>query len=89
MKINTGLPAHDLNAVGAAAKAIEAQGFSGVSTQENRQMPFTLGGSGDEYDKPRAAHQYCHCLCAQSHGGGEYVVGYTARQQGAFYAGHW
>jgi probable F420-dependent oxidoreductase len=40
MKINTGLPAHDLNAVGAAAKAIEAQGFSGVSTQENRQDAF-------------------------------------------------
>ena len=40
MKINTGLPAEDLNAVGPAAKAIEAQGFSGVSTQENRQDAF-------------------------------------------------
>ena len=40
MKINTGLPAHDLNAVGSAARAIEAQGFSGVSTQENRQDAF-------------------------------------------------
>jgi len=40
MKINTGLPAEDLNAVGPAARAIEAQGFSGVSTQENRQDAF-------------------------------------------------
>lgn len=40
MKINTGLPAHDLNAVGSAANAIEEQGFSGVSTQENRQDAF-------------------------------------------------
>jgi probable F420-dependent oxidoreductase len=40
MKINTGLPAHDLNAVGPAAKAIEAGGFTGVSTQENRQDAF-------------------------------------------------
>ena len=40
MKINTSLPAHDLNAVGPAAKTIEEQGFSGVSTQENRQDAF-------------------------------------------------
>ena len=40
MKINTGIPAHDLNAVGAAAQAAEANGFSGISTQENRQDPF-------------------------------------------------
>ena len=40
MKINTGLPVQDLNAVGAAAQAIESRGFSGVSTQENRQDAF-------------------------------------------------
>ena len=40
MKINTGIPAHDLNVVGAAARAAEANGFSGISTQENRQDPF-------------------------------------------------
>ena len=40
MKINTGLPAHDLNAVGSSAKAIEDGGFTGVSTQENRQDAF-------------------------------------------------
>ena len=40
MKINTGLPAHDLNAVGTSAKAIEDGGFTGVSTQENRQDAF-------------------------------------------------
>jgi probable F420-dependent oxidoreductase len=40
MKINTGIPAHDLNAVGAAAKAVEARGFTGISTQENRHNPF-------------------------------------------------
>ncbi len=40
MKVNTGIPAQDLNTVGAAAKTAEAGGFSGISTQENRQDPF-------------------------------------------------
>ena len=40
MKINTGIPAHDLNLVGAAAREAEASGFDGISTQENRQDPF-------------------------------------------------
>ena len=40
MKVNTGIPVHDLKAVGAAAQTAEAAGFSGISTQENRQDPF-------------------------------------------------
>ena len=40
MKVNTGIPVHDLKAVGAAAMAEEASGFSGISTQENRQDAF-------------------------------------------------
>ena len=40
MKILTSIPAHDLNAVGDAAKQFEAEGFSGVSTQENRHDAF-------------------------------------------------
>lgn len=40
MKIITGLPVQDLNAVGGAARTVENQGFSGVSTQENRQDAF-------------------------------------------------
>ena len=40
MKINTGIPAHDLHAVGPAAKAVEERGFSCISTQENRQDAF-------------------------------------------------
>ncbi|MGB0996806.1 MAG: TIGR03617 family F420-dependent LLM class oxidoreductase [Pseudomonadales bacterium] len=40
MKVNTGIPVHDLKAVGAAAMAVEANGFSGISTQENRQDAF-------------------------------------------------
>ena len=40
MKINTGIPADDLMAVGVAAKAVEARGFTGVTTQENRHNPF-------------------------------------------------
>ena len=40
MKVNTGIPVQDLKAVGAAAQAAEATGFSGISTQENRQDPF-------------------------------------------------
>ena len=40
MKVNTGIPAHDLTAVGEAAKIVEQNGFHGVSTQENRHNPF-------------------------------------------------
>jgi len=40
MKVMTSIPAHDLNAVGPAAKAVESAGFSGVTTQENRHDPF-------------------------------------------------
>ena len=36
MKVTTSLPTHDLNAVGAAAKQVEKNGFDGVTTQENR-----------------------------------------------------
>jgi probable F420-dependent oxidoreductase len=40
MKVLTSIPAHDLHAVGPAAAAVEARGFAGVSTQENRHDPF-------------------------------------------------
>ena len=40
MKVNTSIPAHDLTAVGGAAKTVEARGFAGISTQENRHNPF-------------------------------------------------
>jgi probable F420-dependent oxidoreductase len=40
MKVITGVPAHDLSQVGAAAIAAQNRGFSGISTQENRQDPF-------------------------------------------------
>ena len=40
MKVNTSIPADDLNAVGAAARNAQKSGFSGISTQENRQDPF-------------------------------------------------
>ena len=40
MKANTGIPAHDLTAVGPSAKQIELKGFHGISTQENRHNPF-------------------------------------------------
>ena len=40
MRANTGIPSHDLTAVGDAAKMVEASGFYGVSTQENRHNPF-------------------------------------------------
>ena len=40
MKVITGIPAHDLNRVGEAAKIVEENGFYGVSTQENRHNPF-------------------------------------------------
>ena len=40
MRANTGIPSHDLTAVGDVAKMVEANGFHGVSTQENRHNPF-------------------------------------------------
>ncbi len=40
MRVNTSIPAHDLNAVGPAAKRVEESGFYGISTQENRHDAF-------------------------------------------------
>ena len=40
MHINTSLPAHQLNSIADAARQIEAAGFDGVTTQENRHDPF-------------------------------------------------
>src|SRR3981189_2940573 len=40
MRVFTGLPQYDLSKVGSAAQAIEAAGYTGVSTQENKHEPF-------------------------------------------------
>src|SRR6266576_6768573 len=40
MRVFTSLPQHDLSKVGPAAQAIEAAGYTGVSTQENKHDPF-------------------------------------------------
>lgn len=40
MRVFTTLPQEDLRKVGPAARAIEATGYTGVSTQENRHEPF-------------------------------------------------
>ncbi|WP_421994245.1 TIGR03617 family F420-dependent LLM class oxidoreductase [Reyranella sp.] len=40
MRVFTTLPQEDLRKVGPAARAIEATGYTGVSTQENRHDPF-------------------------------------------------
>ncbi|MGD9885773.1 TIGR03617 family F420-dependent LLM class oxidoreductase [Reyranella sp.] len=40
MRIFTTLPQEDLRKVGPAARAIEAVGYTGVSTQENKHEPF-------------------------------------------------
>src|SRR3954467_4713647 len=40
MRVFTTLPQEDLRKVGPAAQAIEADGYTGVSTQENRHDPF-------------------------------------------------
>jgi probable F420-dependent oxidoreductase len=40
MRVFTTLPQQDLRKVGPAARAIEATGYTGVSTQENRHEPF-------------------------------------------------
>src|SRR5213596_3478393 len=47
MRIFTTLPQENLAKVGPAAQAIEATGYTGVSTQENRHEPFlSLAVSG-------------------------------------------
>src|SRR5258707_8275969 len=40
MRVFTSLPQHDLRQVGRAAQAIEAAGYTGVTTQENKHDPF-------------------------------------------------
>ena len=40
MRVFTTLPQENLATVGQAAQAIEATGYTGVSTQENRHEPF-------------------------------------------------
>ncbi len=40
MKVTTSIPAHDLNAVGAASIEVESQGFNGITTQENRHDAY-------------------------------------------------
>jgi probable F420-dependent oxidoreductase len=40
MKITTGIPLDDLRKVPSAVQRIEAQGYSGIHSQENRQDPF-------------------------------------------------
>ncbi|MDP1966404.1 MAG: LLM class flavin-dependent oxidoreductase [Reyranella sp.] len=40
MRVFTTLPQEDLRKVGPAAQAIEATGYTGVSTQENRYDPL-------------------------------------------------
>jgi hypothetical protein len=50
MKANTGIPAHDLTAVGPSAKQVELRGFHGISTQENRHNPFFASGSSSDGD---------------------------------------
>ena len=40
MRVFTSLPQHDLSKVSAAAQAIEAAGYTGVTTQENKHDPF-------------------------------------------------
>src|SRR6201993_4671505 len=40
MRVFTSLPQHDLAQVGSAAQAIEAAGYTGVTTQENKHDPF-------------------------------------------------
>ena len=40
MRVFTTLPQENLAKVGAAAQAIEAAGYTGVSTQENKHEPF-------------------------------------------------
>jgi hypothetical protein len=55
MRVFTTLPQENLTNVGAAAQAIEATGYTGVSTQENRHEPFlSLAVAGAAHPRVRA-----------------------------------
>ena len=84
MKINTGIPAHDLNAVGAAAQAAEANGFSGISTQENRQDAFMPLAVAAAHTSTLELRTSIAAAFAQPDGGSEYVVGFAASFQQQF-----
>jgi len=57
MRIFTSLPQEDLRKVGPAAQAIEAAGYTGVTTQENKHDPFlSLAVAGPTFRiEPRMA----------------------------------
>ena len=49
MRVFTTLPQEDLRKVAAAARAIEAEGYDGVASMENKHDPFlalAVGASG-------------------------------------------
>jgi len=74
MRVFTTLPQENLGHVGAAAQAIEATGYTGVSTQENRHEPFlSLAVAGGEEDgvEPRTRLE----------------EGFLLREEGGFFLG--
>ena len=76
MRVFTTLPQEDLRKVGPAAQAIEADGYTGVSTQENRHDPFlALAVAGVATEQDRAAHRRRDLLPALADGGGQCRLG--------------
>lgn len=58
MEVYTSVPAHDLNAVGASANEVEAKGFDGITTQENRHdayLPLAIAATQTQSLKLRTS----------------------------------
>jgi hypothetical protein len=46
MRVFTTLPQEDLRKVATAARAVEADGYDGVASMENKHDPFSRAGGG-------------------------------------------
>ena len=62
MRIFTTLPQENLAKVGPAAQAIEAAGYTGVSTQENKHEPFLSLAVAGAASKTRMSNHEPICL---------------------------
>ncbi len=83
MRVFTTLPQENLATVGQAAQAIEATGYTGVSTQENRHEPFLSW----PWPAPRPSASSCTPVLPSpsrvAHGGGQCRLGPGARASAA------
>ena len=84
MRVFTTLPQENLATVGQAAQAIEAAGYTGVSTQENRHEPFlSLAVAGAATKRIELHTGVAIAFAALAHGGGQCRLGPRRRASAA------